>query len=388
GKENLEKFTSSDNIQQKDKHITSENPLSELEKHLSPDPLNNHPFTHKPRKPLSPPKPKSPQPQPQIETSTIPSSKPQPDIPATEQTSPIKQISPSKSPEPTSEPAPSEQILDLNPNSGAEHVSPERVHTCAPRPSEVDVIQIDNSTPESPQHSTIPYIPPTSSDLFGNLFNQLYDDLLRLSNIKNRFLVCPSDVDVEVSSFKAKVCHALDAVGADIKAVIGKRDMEVVHLMKEGLARVSMKRLTMFNHEETERAKIAALPAAVLRLNTFKDCWVDSKLFKSLEAQRIESGRLAPTAERIAQEAVVLHQEDVLMLDYQEDGGSSSDKCKAPVDADQLRALQEAFEKQQEALEKQRSDHQNLESKVDKLDSKVDTLNDKFDILLALLKKP
>ncbi|PNX66353.1 hypothetical protein L195_g055037 [Trifolium pratense] len=80
--------------------------------------------------------------------------------------------------------------------------------------------------------------------------------------------------------------------------------------------------------------------------------------------------------------------EDVLMLDYQEDGGSSSDKGKAPMDADQLRALQEAFEKQQEALEKQRSDHQNLESKVDKLDSKVDTLNDKFDILLALLKKP
>ncbi|PNX60287.1 hypothetical protein L195_g060111, partial [Trifolium pratense] len=118
--------------------------------------------------------------------------------------SPTKQPSPSKSPEPTSEPTSSEPASELNPNSGVEHVSPERVHTCAPRPSEVDVVLVDNSAPESPKHSTIPYITPTPSDLFGNLSNQLYDDLLRLSNIKNRFLVYPSDVDAEVSAIKAK----------------------------------------------------------------------------------------------------------------------------------------------------------------------------------------
>ncbi|PNX63898.1 hypothetical protein L195_g053745, partial [Trifolium pratense] len=213
----------------------------------------------------------------------------------------------------------------------------------------------------------------------------LYDDLLRLSNIKNRFLVCPSDVDDEVSAIKAKVCHDLDLVGEDIKVVIGKRDLEVVNLMREGLARVSRKRLTMFNHEETELARISALSAREaadeLLLNVFKNCWVDSKLFKGLEAQRIESERLAQATEKIAQEAALLHQEEVLMLGYTEDGGSSSDKGKAPVDADQLSVLQQA-------IEQQRDYHQNLETKVDKLDSKVDNLNDKFDIIIALLKKP
>ncbi|PNX63504.1 hypothetical protein L195_g061660, partial [Trifolium pratense] len=119
-----------------------------------------------------------------------------------------------------------------------------------------------------------------------------------------------------------------------------------------------MKRLTMYSHEENERAKFAA----VLRLNAFKDCWIDSKLFKSLEDQRIETERLAEAAERLAQEAAVLHQEDaqeadVLMIDYQEDGEPSSDKGKAPMDTDQLRALQEALRQQQEGLERQRSDH-------------------------------
>ncbi|PNX65870.1 hypothetical protein L195_g062813, partial [Trifolium pratense] len=90
-------------------------------------------------------------------------------------------------------------------------------------------------------------------------------------------------------------------------------------------------------------------------------CWVDSKLFKSLEDQRIESERLAQETERIAQEAATLHQEEVLMLGCTEDGGSSSDIAQAPVDADQLRVLQQA-------IEQQRADHQNLETKVDKLD--------------------
>ncbi|PNX69648.1 hypothetical protein L195_g064529, partial [Trifolium pratense] len=68
-------------------------------------------------------------------------------------------------------------------------------------------------------------------------------------------------------------------------------------------------------------------------MNAFKDCWIDSKLFKSLEDQRIETERLAEVAARIAQQADELDQEDapnadVLMIDYQEDGEPSSDKGK------------------------------------------------------------
>ncbi|PNX81636.1 hypothetical protein L195_g037660 [Trifolium pratense] len=306
---------------------TSDNPLSELEKHLSPDPLNNQPFTHETHKSSSPPKFKSPQPQPQKESPDIPSTEPQSDIPTTEQNSPTKQPSPNKTPEPTSE-----STSEPNPNSSAEHVSPERIHTCVPKPF-------------------IPNISPSFSDLFGNLSNQLYDDLLRLSHIKDRFLVYPSDVDMEVSLLKAKICNALDAVGEDIKSVIRKRDMEVVHLVKEGLARASLKRLTMYSHEENERAKFAAISAAMRRLTAFKEFWVDSKLFKSLEDQRIENERIAEAAARIAQLADEQNQEDapdadVLMIDYQEDGETSSDKGKALMDSDQLRILQDELRQQ------------------------------------------
>ncbi|CAJ2651116.1 unnamed protein product [Trifolium pratense] len=390
---------------------TSDNPLSELEKHLSPDPLNNQPFTHESNKSSSPSKSKS---------SDIPSSEPQPDNPTSEQASPTKLPSPEKSPEPTSEqksPEPtsehkssepssehiypestsdhtsSESTPEPNPNPSAEHASPARIHTCAPKPSEADVVIIDNPANESPKHSPIPNISPSSSDLFGNLSNQLYDDLLRLSHIKDRFLVCPSDVDMEVSLLKAKICNALDAVGDDIKSVIGKRDMEVVHLMKEGLARASLKRLTMYSHEENERAKLAAISATARRMTAFKECWVDSKLFKNLEDQRIENERLAEAAARLAEEIPELNQEDapdadILMIDYPEDGEPSSDKGKAPLVEDQLQILQEALREQQEGLERQRTAQLNLESKVDGLVSNVGSLNDKFDQLLAFLKKP
>ncbi|PNX64988.1 hypothetical protein L195_g054306 [Trifolium pratense] len=143
----------------------------------------------------------------------------------------------------------------------------------------------------------------------------------------------------------------------------------------------------MFNHEETELARFSALSAREttdeLLLNVFKNCWVDSKLFKSLDDQRIESERIAQETERIASEAELQNQQEVLMLGFSEDDGSSSDKGKAPLEADvdQLSVLQQA-------IERQRSDHQVLETKVDKLDSKVDALNDKFDTIIAFLKKP
>ncbi|XP_045791745.1 uncharacterized protein LOC123886473 [Trifolium pratense] len=322
---------------------TSDNPLSELEKHLSPDPLNNQPLTHETHKSSSPPKPKSPLPQPQSQqlSPDIPSSKPQLDIPTAEQ------ISPHKSPEPTPE--------QIAPEPSPEHISPEStsdissskstpepnpkpsIHTCAPKPSDADVVIIDNPANE-PKLSTIPNISPSSSDPFGNLSNQLYDDLLRLSHIKDKFLVCPSDVDMEVSLIKARICEALDAVGDELKTVIGQRDLDLVYLLKDSLARASLKRLTGFNHEEHERAKLAAIAATARPMSAFKECWIDSKLFQSLEAHRVEKERLEEAAARVAQLANELHQEDapeedvldvlnqddVLMIDYPESKAKQS----------------------------------------------------------------
>ncbi|PNX67812.1 hypothetical protein L195_g063692, partial [Trifolium pratense] len=78
---------------------------------------------------------------------------------------------------------------------------------------------------------------------------------------------------------------------------------------------------------------------------------VDSKLFKSLEDQRIENERLAETAARLAKEIPELNQEDapdadILMIDYPEDGEPSSEKGKAPLVEDQLQILQEALREQ------------------------------------------
>ncbi|CAJ2667997.1 unnamed protein product [Trifolium pratense] len=426
---------------------TSDNPLSELEKHLSPDPLNNHPLSHETQhKPSSPPKSSSPQPEPQPDIPQsepqpdIPQSEPQPDIPVTKPTSSTKQSSPPpeptpeqiapkptpehKSPEPSSEHVHPESTSDISsseptpephPNPSAEHASPERIHTCAPKPSEVEVVTIDNPTPEIPNLSTIPNPSPSLSNIFRNLSTQFHEDLLRLSTIKDRFLVCPSDVDLEVSSIKARICNALDVAAAKVKAVVGRRDLDVIDLLKKSLARAELKRLTMFHHDGFELAKLEEIAAVEHRLNAFKSSesgviWIDSKLFQSLAAQRSESERLEEAAARVAQLANEVHQEDVLasqnqedvlMIDYPEEG-EPSDKGKAPlieepepviedqapVMAEQLQIFQEALREQQEGLERQRAAQETLETKVDGLVSNVGSLNDKFDQLLAFLKKP
>ncbi|XP_045791768.1 uncharacterized protein LOC123886495 [Trifolium pratense] len=99
------------------------------------------------------------------------------------------------------------------------------------------------------------------------------------SDSETEFLVCPSDVDMEVSLIKAKICNALDAMGDEIKTVIGQRDLDMVHLLKDSLARASLKRLTGFNHEEHERAKLAAIAATTRHMSTFKECWRNSFSF-------------------------------------------------------------------------------------------------------------
>ncbi|PNX68337.1 hypothetical protein L195_g063934, partial [Trifolium pratense] len=74
----------------------------------------------------------------------------------------------------------------------------------------------------------------------------------------------------------------------------------VISFMKDSLARADLKRLTSYRHEEFERAKLEAITAAEQRLSAFKVCWIDSKLFRSLEAHRVEKERLEEAAARVA----------------------------------------------------------------------------------------
>ncbi|PNX99121.1 hypothetical protein L195_g022384 [Trifolium pratense] len=399
---------------------SSDNPLSELEKHLSPDPLNNQTFTPKPSspsKPTSPPKPKSPQPEPQPELPLITHSEPissTPDPIHSEpiQTSPIKQQTPPHISDPASpelsDPEPLEHPIP-EPQPTPEYASPERIHTCAPKPSEVEIVTPDNSTAEPTILSTIPNSSPSSSHPFHSLSTQLNTDLVRLSSLQDRFLVCPADVDEEVSAIKARICAALDDAAEDIKSVVGKRDLEVIGFVRDSLAQAELKRLTTFNHEESERAKMEAIAAAEHRLQAFKICWIDSKLFQSLDNQRIESQRLEEAADRVAKLVNELPQEDipeddvlaiqnqdlpeVLLLEWNQDSVVAEPPVQReqqpdPQVEDQIQQLQQALREQQEGLERQRAAQETLETKVDGLVSNVGSLNDKFDQLLAFLKKP
>ncbi|PNX67139.1 hypothetical protein L195_g055466, partial [Trifolium pratense] len=205
--------------------------------------------------------------------------------------------------------------------------------------------------------STI-FIPSNLSKLLLNYQN----------HIMNKLLVFPSDVDVEIYALKAKLGDLLEVIGAEIKEEIGQRGMEVARLMMEAVKRASQKRLTLYCHAEAEssrsEAEAARRAADDMLLEALKGCRMESELFNRLEAQRIET-------ERIAQETSLLAQETVLLLEYLEDAITTSNKGKGPMEPevdDKLKALEEA-------IGAQRSDHQVLASKVDSLDSKVDGLH-------------
>ncbi|PNX85968.1 hypothetical protein L195_g042043, partial [Trifolium pratense] len=285
-------------------------------------------------------------------------------------------------------------------------------HTCAPRPPpltmddlvmstsvfdeafsrfkdpEVDVvsyvsrkdlhsIKFIKTPPELPKPYNVPYTysktSNPSADPFDSLSNQFYCDLLRLSELRNKFLVFPSDVDAEIYALKSKLSDLLEEIGQEIMEEIGQRGMEVARLMMDVVERASQKRLTLYSHAEFEstrsEAEAARKAADDMLLQALRDCRMESELINRLEAQRIEQERLA--------------QETVLLIEYPEDVGSSSDKGKAPMesDVDKLKVLEEA-------IGAQRSDHQVLASKVDSLDSKVDDLHTKFDQIIVLLSKP
>ncbi|PNX59317.1 hypothetical protein L195_g059630, partial [Trifolium pratense] len=115
------------------------------------------------------------------------------------------------------------------------------------------------------------------------------------------------------------------------------------------------------------------------------------------EADRLEeaAARVAQLANELQPEVIpeddvraIQNQEDVLMIDYPEEGEPSSVQRQAPQVEEQILNLQQALREQQEGLEHQRAAQETLETKVDGLVSNVGSLNDKFDQLLAFLKKP
>ncbi|PNX64860.1 hypothetical protein L195_g062319, partial [Trifolium pratense] len=83
-----------------------------------------------------------------------------------------------------------------------------------------------------------------------------------------------------------------------------------------------------------------------LFLQALRGCRMESELFNRLEAQRIETERIA--------------QETVLLIEYPEDVGSTSVKGKAPMEPD----VDDKLKVLEEAIGAQRSDRQVLAGKV------------------------
>ncbi|PNX69244.1 hypothetical protein L195_g056611, partial [Trifolium pratense] len=131
----------------------------------------------------------------------------------------------------------------------AEHESPVRVHTCAPRPPPLtmdDLIMSSSVFDEAFSRFKDPEV-----DVF-------YCDLMRLSELRNKFLVFPSDVDAEIYALKAKLSDLLEVIGAEIKEEIGQRGMEAARLMMEAVERASQRRLTLYSHAEVESTRSEA----------------------------------------------------------------------------------------------------------------------------------
>ncbi|PNX59897.1 hypothetical protein L195_g059915, partial [Trifolium pratense] len=91
-------------------------------------------------------------------------------------------------------------------------------------------IKFIKTPPELPKPYNVPYTyskpSDPSADPFDSLSNQFYCDLMRLSELRNKFLVFPSDVDAEIYALKAKLSDLLEIIGQEIKEEIGQRGMK------------------------------------------------------------------------------------------------------------------------------------------------------------------
>ncbi|PNX79731.1 hypothetical protein L195_g035719, partial [Trifolium pratense] len=173
---------------------------------------------------------------------------------------------------------PDNMDTDLPNQSSKQPASPVLVHTCAPPPplTMADLVMSASVFDEAFEHISEnpevdvdthvnlifqkdlnsikfkrktfeiakPYLKPytftktfnPNSDPFDILSSHFYCDLLRLSELRNKFFIFPSDVDAEVSAFKAKLSDVLDVIAQE--------------------------RLTHISHEEIEAARSEAVKQA------------------------------------------------------------------------------------------------------------------------------
>ncbi|PNX98356.1 hypothetical protein L195_g021599 [Trifolium pratense] len=290
GESFMAKTTSANKSQKLDEPVSSDTPLKELEKHLSSDTLNTHTFTHEmasttPQPHLSPAKQPLNTPQ---DSPTKPSSEPKPD-------------DDNNLPAQSSDPQPDDESQNLLVQSSEQQPDDNDQSLPDPSSDKPDVIETD----------------PTNT------------------NLLNKFFIFPSDVDVVVSPFKAKLGDVLDIIAQEVKDDIGNKVAEARKAEVERSIQLAKEKFALI-----ERAE----------------------------------------AEKLEQEKSLLNDMAELIVSPDEFSSSSSGKGKAPMDP----SMEEKFKALEDAIGTQRSDHQQLEGKVDNLDNKVDGLHEKFDKLLAL----
>ncbi|MCI17337.1 hypothetical protein A2U01_0038484 [Trifolium medium] len=136
-------------------------------------------------------------------------------------------------------------------------------------------------------------------ELLKELF---YNDLRRLSSMKDGFMILPTDISSEVDLLKDKVLNALDSLERFYKKEVKGKAQENVQKMVESIEKAGIKRLTLTPYfEPTERVVLEAFEKALAEgLRLFEEEEKDEEEKKRLkeEQKRQSWGRRKETTRR------------------------------------------------------------------------------------------
>ncbi|MCH95828.1 hypothetical protein A2U01_0016810, partial [Trifolium medium] len=225
--------------------------LKFLEKHLSPNTLNEQTFTYEQTQP-EPEHQQQQEPEQQQEHQPIEPENNQPLI------EPEIQIPQEQNPQPLTVDdlvIPSEilhQFLKTLTDNSLRVDEPIKVSPPSITPRVLNKIQIKSKTkPETkpkPIYSRPYYYLINSEPDIELIQEQICNDFRNLSAMENDFLIFPSDVSAEAEALKAKFADAVDKLSQIIKKNVENKGMEVVQMMMESVEHSQVKRLTLTSH--------------------------------------------------------------------------------------------------------------------------------------------
>ncbi|MCI19064.1 hypothetical protein A2U01_0040219, partial [Trifolium medium] len=205
------------------------------------------------------------------------------------------------------------------------------------------------------------------------LKNLICNDFRSLSDMKDEFMVFPTDISAEVAALKAKIGDALDKLERHYKKQIQGKAREDVRKLVESIERAGAKRLTLTPHFEPEEMMVleSVHKSLMEEMMNFEEMELSAEKKKCSEEENEEDS-----------DRMLIDASDQIVADT-----SAKDKGKAIMDSEPPSYIL----KLQEDLDSQKVKHEALEVKVDNLAenqkvmaTKQDTMDSKLDAILAL----